>query len=91
MGRQRLVGFTVEDAGCSIPEGSQVIQESLPVGRVTSFRASPTLRKGIGLAWVPEKQAEEGGEIEIGGLADAVRARVTLRPFYDPEGARVRA
>jgi sarcosine oxidase subunit alpha len=90
-GRQRLVGFTIEDAACFVPEGSQIVQEHFPVGRVTSYRVSPTLRKGIGLAWVPENKAQEGAEIEIAGLADAVRATVTLRPFYDPEGTRVRA
>lgn len=90
-GRQQLVGFTVEDTSLSVPEGSQVVQEGLPVGRVTSYRVSPTLRKGIGLAWVPEPQAQEGAEIRIAGLAPEARGDVTLKPFYDPEGIRVRA
>jgi sarcosine oxidase subunit alpha len=90
-GGQRLVGFTVEGSAPAVPEGSQVVQNRFPVGRVTSYRISPTLRKGIGLAWVPVERASEGAVIEIAGLAGATRATVTLRPFYDPEGARVRA
>ena len=33
----------------------------------------------------------KGDRMRWAHLADAVRARITLRPFYDPEGARVRA
>jgi sarcosine oxidase subunit alpha len=90
-GRQQLVGFTVADTSLSVPEGSQVVQDGLPVGRVTSYRVSPTLGRGIGLAWVPEPHATEGAEIRIAGLAPEARATVTLKPFYDPDGIRVRA
>jgi sarcosine oxidase subunit alpha len=90
-GRQRLVGFTVEADLGFLPEGSQVVQDGLPVGRVTSYRRSPTLGTGIGIAWVPEGVAVEGASIEIAGESGTVQASVTLRPFYDPEGTRVRS
>jgi len=90
-GRQRLVGFTVASAGLAVPEGSQVVAEGQTVGRVTSYRLSPTLGSGIGLAWVPETAATEGGEIRIAAPSGTVPASVTLRPFYDPEGSRVRS
>jgi sarcosine oxidase subunit alpha len=89
--RQRLVGFTVARADLSLPEGSQVVEEGQPVGRVTSYRRSPTLGRGIGLAWVPEAAATEGVEIRIAVDSITVPATVTLRPFYDPEGVRVRS
>ena len=45
----------------------------------------------IGLAWVGPELAEEGAEIAIRvGEADE-RATVTLAPFLDPEGERLRA
>jgi sarcosine oxidase subunit alpha len=89
--RQRLVGFTVARTDLSVPEGSQIVEEGLPVGRVTSYRRSPTLGTGIGLAWVPEASATEGGEIRIAVDSSTVPAVVTTRPFYDPEGVRVRS
>jgi sarcosine oxidase subunit alpha len=90
-GRQRLVGFMVEGDGGFLPEGSQVVQDGRPVGRVTSYRVSPTLRKGIGIAWVPEEMATESALVQIAVPAGMVQASVTLRPFYDPEGTRVRS
>jgi glycine cleavage system aminomethyltransferase T len=57
---------------------------------VTSCRWSPTLGRGIGLAWAPVDAALEGARLEIGGLGRAHTATVTLRPFYDPEGLRAR-
>jgi sarcosine oxidase subunit alpha len=88
--RQRLVGFAVADPSLSVPEGCQVVEEGRPVGRVTSYRQSPTLGTGIGLAWVPEPQAREGARIRIAAPVGQVPAVVTLKPFYDPEGVRVR-
>jgi sarcosine oxidase subunit alpha len=88
--RQRLVGFEIADPSLALPEGCQVVEEGRPVGRVTSFRQSPTLRRGIGLAWVPDDAAREGARIQIAAPAGQVPAVVTLKPFYDPEGLRVR-
>jgi sarcosine oxidase subunit alpha len=89
--RSRLVGFEIADRSLFVPEGSQVVEEGRPVGRVTSFRRSPTLGKGIGLAWVPEAAAREGGTITLAAPIGEITASVTLRPFYDPEGRRVRS
>ena len=86
-----MIGFTIENDAGSLPEGSQVVKAGLPVGRVTSYRRSPTLGKGIGIAWVPEEMAREGASIRIAAPAGTVQASVTLRPFYDPDGARVRS
>jgi sarcosine oxidase subunit alpha len=89
-GPQRLVGFTLEDGSALPPEGSAILHAGRPAGRVTSCRWSPTLGRGIGLAWVPAAVALEGAPIEMGGLMGIVPAVVTLQPFYDPEGVRVR-
>jgi glycine cleavage system aminomethyltransferase T len=87
---ERLVGFTLP-AGTLPEEGAQVVSGGRPVGRVTSARASERVGRTIGLAWVGPELAEEGAEIAIRvGSADE-RANVTLAPFYDPEGERLRA
>ena len=89
--REQLVGFEMED-GRMPPEGGQVvIKERRPVGRITSARWSPELRKVIGMAWVPTELARDGAEffVTIDGGFD--KAHVCLSPFFDPEGERLRS
>ena len=87
--RNKLVGFVMRDE--AVPEdGNPVVLGSVPVGRVTSARRSPTLGKGFGLAWVPLELAEEGKEIGIRVKGRVVKAEVTLKPVYDPDGTRMR-
>jgi sarcosine oxidase subunit alpha len=89
--REQLVGFEMED-GRVPPEGGQVvIKERRPVGRITSARWSPELRKVIGMAWVPPELARDGAEffVTIDGGFD--KAHVRLTPFFDPEGKRLRS
>jgi sarcosine oxidase subunit alpha len=89
--REQLVGFEMED-GRVPPEGGQiVVEERKPVGRITSARWSPELRKVIGMAWVPAELAREGAQffVTIDGGFD--KAHVRLQPFFDPEGERLRS
>jgi glycine cleavage system aminomethyltransferase T len=89
--REQLVGFEMEN-GRVPPEGGQiVIKERTPVGRITSARWSPELRKVIGMAWVPAELAHDGAEffVTIDGGFD--KAQVRLRPFFDPDGERLRS
>jgi sarcosine oxidase subunit alpha len=86
--RERLVGFTSDVLP---PEGAQVVREGRIAGRVTSVRRSERVGGVVGLAWVEHDRAQEGTRIQIranGELHDAV---VTLKPFYDPEGALLRS
>jgi sarcosine oxidase, subunit alpha len=89
--REQLVGFEMED-GRVPPEGGQVVvKERHPVGRITSARWSPELRRVIGMAWVPAELAHDGAEffVTIDGGFD--KAHVRMSPFFDPEGERLRA
>jgi sarcosine oxidase subunit alpha len=57
------------------------------VGRVTSCGHSPVLGFGVGLGWL---QAHDGVfPTEL--TANGVTCRVVSTPFYDPEGAKLRA
>lgn len=87
--RQRLVGFELLD-GLIPGEGAAVVAAGRPVGRVTSSKWSPTLGRGIGMAWVPAELAREGAEFEIRSEGRLTRGRVVARPFYDPDGARMK-
>ena len=85
----KLVGFVMRD-GRTPEEGVPVVTGSKPIGRVTSARFSPTIGKGFGLAWVPAELARDGAEIHIVIDDKPMPASVTMQPFYDPEGARLR-
>ncbi len=87
---ERLVGFTC-DAGWLPPEGSSVVHDGVWVGRVTSARLSAAAGCVVGLAWVPAGWANEGTEFEIQFGGSLAAAAVALRPFYDPEGTRLRS
>ncbi len=88
--QQRLAGFILPFAAAP-EDGAPVVSGGRPIGRVTSARISPTLGKGIGLAFVPPAQAVEGATIEVLIGGRPVSATVTLQPVYDPEGSRLRS
>ncbi|MBA3412956.1 MAG: aminomethyl transferase family protein, partial [Actinobacteria bacterium] len=88
--REQLVGF--EMASDAVPaEGGQVVIDGRPAGRVTSARWSGQTGRAIGMAWVPPELAEEGAELAIRLDGRLERAFVRLRPFFDPEGVRLRS
>ena len=87
--RDRLVGFVMRD-GEVAEDGTAVVVEGRPVGRVTSSRYSGVLGRGFGLAWVPVAQAEPGTEIGVQVDGKVVKADIVADPFYDPEGKRLR-
>jgi sarcosine oxidase subunit alpha len=88
--RERLVGFTVAD-GRLPKEGAQVVADGAVAGRVTSARRSEQVGAIVGLAWVQPESARDDVEIAIRSEGDTIAARVTLSPFYDPEGQRLRS
>ena len=85
----KLVGFVMSID--QVPEdGVPIVSGNKPIGKVTSARFSPTMNKGFGLARVPAELAHEGARINILVKGKPQPAQVTLEPFYDPEGARLR-
>jgi sarcosine oxidase subunit alpha len=88
--QERLVGFTMDD-GVLPPEGAQVVENGKSTGRVTSSRVSEQVGKVVGLAWVRPDRADDGTRIAIRVGGGEHPATVTLAPFYDPEGTRLRS
>lgn len=98
--RQKLVGFTMNEAFRTPSDGSIVVADGTVKGRVTSSRFSPTLGRSIGLALVDPDLAVMGGTLEFytdgrlnrKGLPEIKTFRGTIVPvpFYDPEGKRLR-
>jgi sarcosine oxidase, subunit alpha len=89
-GRERLVGFTA-DADDAPEEGSAVVIDGHPAGRVTSCRVSGALGRAVGIAWVPPALAEEGSEVRFASNGRTLSGTVSSGPFYDPDGERMRA
>jgi sarcosine oxidase, subunit alpha len=88
--REQLVGFEMEN-GVVPPEGGQIVVDGRPGGRVTSSRFSPELHKTIGLAWVPPELAHEDAGLLMKVNGRFEKAHVRLRPFFDPDGERLRS
>ncbi len=88
--RDKLVGFVMSDDVVPHDGDSVVDDDTRPIGRITSSRLSPTMDKGFGYARVPAHLAVEGRTIRIWTEDRPHDATVTLRPFYDPEGRRLR-
>jgi sarcosine oxidase subunit alpha len=98
--RQKLVGFIMENAEQTPPDGSIVVAEGMPMGRVCTSRFSPTLNQSIGMALVDPELAAMDAPLEIyadrklvkGQLPEkqTMNATIVPMPFYDPKGDRVR-
>lgn len=77
-----LVGFEMIDRG--IPRhGYEIVdEENDAIGLVTSGTQSPSLKKAIGMGYVPTHLANEGSEIFISIRGKRLLAKVVKLPFY---------
>ena len=79
--QRKLVGFEMIERGIPRHGYSIVNAEGHPIGRVTSGTQSPTLKKSIGLGYVPTAYAKEGSEIYIEIRNNPIKAIVVKPPF----------
>ncbi len=87
--RQRsLVSVLLEDPGPMLWHGEQVVLDGKPIGEVSSAAYGYTLGAAVGLAWVRGEVPEFARVVIRDKEFDA---RLSLRPFYDPEGRRLRS
>lgn len=85
-----LVGFSI--AARTVPEeGASILHDGALVGRVTSAKWSDALGSTVGMAIVPAHLGVAGTEITIRAPGGPLRGTVTLEPFYDPAGAKLRS
>jgi aminomethyltransferase len=78
---RKLTGFEMSDRAIA-RHGYAALHDGHPVGRVTSGTHSPTLRKNIGLAYLPVDLAAHGTEIHIEIRGRPSPAVVVPTPFY---------
>jgi len=77
---RKLVGFETEKL---IPRhGYPILKDGKRVGEVTSGTQSPTLKKPIGMGYVPLELAVEGATFDVEIRGKPVPARVVKTPFY---------
>ncbi|NQX78149.1 glycine cleavage system aminomethyltransferase GcvT [Gilvibacter sp.] len=79
---RKLVGFELDDRG--IPrQGYDIVDgNGNKIGEVTSGTMSPSLKKGLGMGYVPAVMADPGSKINIQIRKNAVPATVVKLPFY---------
>ena len=85
--RQRLVGFVLQERGFP-RHGYEVRANGQGAGEVTSGTVSPSLEKGVGLAYVATESSKPGTTIEIMVRDKAIAAEVTRPPFYKEGSVR---
>jgi sarcosine oxidase, subunit alpha len=87
-----LVGFVIDDSVTAHDSDSVYSQNGATlVGFVTSSRFSPSAGKCVGLALVTSGLAKEGNAIKVKADGRLRDAKITLKPFYDPEGKRLKS
>jgi aminomethyltransferase len=79
--RRKLVGFEMMDRGIA-RHGYPIVDGKEEIGVVTSGTHSPTLKKAIGLAYLPLDKSAPGTEFSVLIRGKEARAHVVPTPFY---------
>jgi sarcosine oxidase subunit alpha len=87
----RLVPYVLPPLAPIPDDGVAVFHQGQLIGRVTSSRLSPTLGRGIGLAWVKADLAKPGTQVTI-RCADGhdISAIVLDHAAYDPDALKMK-
>src|SRR5499427_6687244 len=89
--RRKLSGFELLEPGIA-RQGCDVYANGAAawngsIGKVTSGTQTPTLKKSIGMAYLPQAGATTGSEFDVDIRGRRTRARVVPMPFYKRKGA----
>ena len=81
---RKLIGFELLDPGVARHGYDVYVGENAvgPVSKVTSGTQTPTVKKSIGMAYLPAANANVGSEFEVDIRGRRARARVVTLPFY---------
>ena len=81
---ERLAPFALTERGIPRQGNAVLAPTAARPATVTSGTFSPSLERGIGMAYVRSDLAEPGTEIEIDVRGKRRPARIESRPLYDP-------
>jgi aminomethyltransferase len=78
---RKLVGFEMREPG--IPRhGYPLLKGGAPAGVVTSGTMGPSVKKAIGIGYLPAELAREGAQVEVEIRGRPVKAEVVKTPFW---------
>ena len=80
--KRKLVGFELIDRGIPRHDYPIVDDSGNEIGVVTSGTMGPSVKKAVGLGYVPTEFSAEGTEIFIQVRKKQLKAKVTKPPFY---------
>jgi aminomethyltransferase len=79
--KRKLVGFELTEAG--VPRhGYKIVKDGAQVGEVTSGTMGPSVKRAIGIGYVPTNLAAEGSVFQVDIRGRAAGAKVVKTPFY---------
>lgn len=79
---RKLVGFEMVDKGIPRHEYEIVDAQGNKIGEVTSGTMGPSVKRAIGMGYVPTALSGEGSEIYIRIREKNLKAKVVRMPFY---------
>lgn len=79
--RRKLVGFELTEPGVA-RHGHPILKDGAPVGTVTSGTFGPSVKKAIGIGYVPSENAAEGSTFSVEIRGRPVAAKVVKTPFW---------
>jgi 4-methylaminobutanoate oxidase (formaldehyde-forming) len=93
---RRLAGFTTDDPHALLFGRETIYRDGVAVGWLTSGGFGYTVGRPIGYGYVRaaagvDREFVLAGAYELEIAGERVPARVSLAPFYDPQGLRVRS
>ncbi|MGH2680061.1 MAG: GcvT family protein [Actinomycetota bacterium] len=90
-GPRRLVTLKLDDPGPVLFHGESVLSEGRVAGSVMSAAYAHTVGAAVGMAWVNAEVLERTTTVEVDLAGETVKATLSERPLYDPDGSRMRA
>jgi len=79
--RRKLVGFELLESG--VPRhGYSIVKDGTAAGVVTSGTFGPSVKKPIGIGYVPSELASEGSTFAVEIRGRPVAAKVVKTPFW---------
>jgi aminomethyltransferase len=79
--QRKLVGFELLEPG--VPRAHyKILKDGQPVGEVTSGTMGPTVKKAIGIGYVPTALSAEGSTFHVEIRGRPVAAKVVKTPFH---------
>ncbi|MFT5107067.1 MAG: aminomethyltransferase [Verrucomicrobiales bacterium] len=80
--KTKLVGFEMIDKGPPPRPHYSIEKDGEVIAEIASGGVSPSMKKGIGMAYLPIEHSKLGTEINIDIRGRKLRAKIVKKPFY---------